>query len=173
MADRFQRNCHTYAIKTAIEKGSYIIINWIKFHLIFLQTISRWQYIETVCVELNMLKSPLKCRWALRMHPAWILLRCGTCMSAKTALTAVTDSKPQHCWGRSGTQDYASKTHLVFLSCVRGFKTPTLPCAGFSVWWMLSRKLQFAADLVNGFKNAVLNNITLHNVTVLDGRLAI
>ena len=43
--DRFQRNCYIYAIKTATEKGNKyndgleIIINWIKFHLIFLLTI--------------------------------------------------------------------------------------------------------------------------------------
>ena len=56
MLDRFQQNYNIYAIKTAIEKGnkyndsSEIIINWLKFNLIFLQTICRRQYIDAVRV---------------------------------------------------------------------------------------------------------------------------
>ena len=75
-------------------------------------------YRNCVRVELNKLKSPLKCRGALRIHPH--LNIAGAALSAETA---VTDSKPQHSWGRSGTQVSASQTQLAasvkqFFCCV-------------------------------------------------------
>ena len=64
-------------------------------------------YRNCVCVEREKLASSLKCRRALRKHPF-----INTAGVVLITVTAVTDSKPQHCWCCSGTQVSASKTQL-------------------------------------------------------------
>ena len=81
-------------------------------------------YRSCVCLELNKLKSPLKCRWDILVwgllvwstNSVWYWVaghRAGDWLTAVWAcLSNSRDSKPQHCWGRCGTQVSASKTQL-------------------------------------------------------------
>ena len=75
-------------------------------------------YRNCVCVELEKLASSLKCRRALSRHPF-----INTAGVVLIMVTAVTNSKPQHCWCCSGTQVSASKKQLAasvtqFFCCV-------------------------------------------------------